>query len=403
VTIQKEVLDRLLLAKSILSHHRVSAAENLHAFSVAKDLLNAHDAADLVFAAIADQQGKLTAKTRSPSMLQSLEQIDTSSEKQAGYFKRLNDARNALKHAGNLPNTVQWRSVAFECFEKLSELCAATLGVSLEEVDESDLLVHPEVKAHIQAAKLASKSDNHRLALEELARALYSSFEASHDWWEIKVGCPNAEDAMRLSALGIPPNDFLKLQDFLPSLRHVSLKEVEICWKQSELGHPGNWRKDSVEFCMDVCTRAAVCIQHAPRTPVSIPFTALYNYQVTAKKDNVEVWEDVVEGHLEHVSGQGSDLRPMRSRKRFLKKGESIIVSPHVRHFVTEDLSPEGGPIRRVRVSHDPLSALFPDYEMAQFVNRSEVEITCIPSGAGLELFPTLKSMPWIDDSSTEY
>jgi hypothetical protein len=83
---------------------------NVH--DVAKQVLNAHDAADLIFAAISDQQNRLPAKDKMPSMIGCLALIDTPVEKHTGYFSQLNDARNGLKHAGNLPSTQQWSSVS---------------------------------------------------------------------------------------------------------------------------------------------------------------------------------------------------------------------------------------------------------------------------------------------------
>jgi len=398
MTLRKEIIGRLLLAKSILSHGRVGPAENPDSIAVAKQVLNAHDAADLVFAAIADQQGRLPPRVKAPSMLQCLDLIETEAEKHSGYFSQLNDARNGLKHAGNFPNATQWARVAEESFLKLCSICSSALGVSLAELDESELLASGRAKNYLIAAKQAIINQDFRLALEELARALYFAVQESGDWWDIEVGVPKAEDALRLSALGVPANEFLRLQDFLPSLSSVGDDTTEVVWKQAEYGHPGNWRQDAVQFCVNACMRTLLCIQQAPPTPPSIPFSALYQFQVTAREDNVEVWEDLVVGQLVHIYGPNADVRPLRSPKRYLKKGDSIIVPPHVQHFITDDASPTGESIKRVRVSCDVFSSLYPGQGRAEFVSRSEVEITCVPSALGRKMFPSLASMAWIDE-----
>jgi hypothetical protein len=73
MSLRKEVLHRLLLAKSILAPARAPALGQSNAHLVAKQVLNAHDAADLTFAAIADHAGKFPAKGRAPSMIECME------------------------------------------------------------------------------------------------------------------------------------------------------------------------------------------------------------------------------------------------------------------------------------------------------------------------------------------
>jgi len=107
-----------------------------NAHLVSKQILNAHDAADLVFAGIADQQNRFPPTK--DSMIQCRDVIDTAGDKHMGYFKQLNDARNTLKHSGVLPNTSYWASVAQDVFDKLSGISQAALGISLSELDESD-------------------------------------------------------------------------------------------------------------------------------------------------------------------------------------------------------------------------------------------------------------------------
>ena len=197
-----EVLHRLLLSKSLLAA-RTASQGGPSPHLVARQVLSAHDAADLTFAAIADHQRKLTTG-KSPSMLQCLELID-SKKKHAAYFKQLNDARNSLKHVGNLPNNNQWATVSQDVFDKLARLCEETLGVSLEDLDESVLLVNEEARTHLDAAKLAKQSQNFKLALEELGTALYISLEAP-PVGDAVVGRPNAEDALKLTAYGVSAN-----------------------------------------------------------------------------------------------------------------------------------------------------------------------------------------------------
>jgi hypothetical protein len=401
MSLKKEVLHRLLLAKSILTTARNSAPEQPNPHVVALDILNAHDAADLVFAAVADHQHKLPAKDKMPPMIGCLGLITTAADKYVGYFVQLNETRNSLKHTGNLPNTNQWAGVGADVFEKLSNICDATLGVSLEGVDESDLLISDEVKALLLAARLARDTEDFRAALAEVAKALFVAFDGHPNLWTVRTGEPKADDALKLTAFGISANDFLRLQEFLPRTSKLGDDPFQIFWRQSEFGHPGNWREDVADFCINCCLRVALNLQNAPSVPHAMEFQDLYDYRVTAKEDNVEVWEDVIDENLENATAYS--FAPFRAHKRYLQKGAFIEVSAHTPNFISDDVSADGGWIKRVRVSESSgLAAIFPDAR-AEFVDLAKVQITCVPKLYMLERFPSLSEMPWERDPTATY
>jgi hypothetical protein len=397
MNLRKEVVHRLLLAKSLLSPARNAPLSQANAHLIARQLLNAHDAADLVFAAVADHESKLPASGNAPSMLKCLELIGQPGKEHADYFKRLNVARENLKHVGNLPNTDQWATVGADVFQKLDSICQTTLAVSLEDLDELELLKSDEVKGHLSAAKQHEASQEFKAALEEVGKALRIALDEQPDLWEMKVGRAKAEDALKLTAFGISANDFLKLQEFLPSVSKFLSDPFQILWKQSEFGHPGNWRDDVADFCINTCSEVALGSQTASEAPLAVEFHYLYEYSVTAKQDQVQVWEDVIEGHLDDMNTDWS--RPFREHKRYLRLGESVRVSSFSQPLVSEDLSLDGEWIKRVRISKDGFASLIPPVR-AEFVDLAQVEITCVPRNIGLlmERFPNLPEIPWHED-----
>jgi hypothetical protein len=316
------------------------------------------------------------------------------------YQTALNEARNALKHTGNLPNTTQWANVDGDVFHKVSSICRATLDISLEELDESELLSNSKVRAHLITAKAARVSQDFKLVLEELSKALFFSLEDAPGFGHIKVGRVNAEDALKLTAFGVSANDFLRLQEFLPMVSTFPTGtdwqfDVEgVLWKQSGFGHPGNWRDDVADFCTSTCLSVALSIQNAPPVPYPREFSTVYEYKVSANEDQVEVWEDLTEEDEHLTQIYSNDARPFRTHKRFLKKGESVVVSPHAQPFVSDDLSRAGEPIKRVRISFDHMmsggiGALFgAGAERADFVNLADVTISCVPNGYLKNFFP---------------
>jgi hypothetical protein len=153
---------------------------------------------------------------------------------------------------------------------------------------------------------------------------------------------------------------------------------LDVFWKQNGFGHPGNWREDVVEFCISTYLNVALSIQHAPSIPYAQEFSGLYKYKVTAKVDQVEVWEDLAdeEEHLSHVGSNNE--RPFRTHKRYLSKGTSVFVPALSQPLVSDDQSPSGEPIKRVRVSKDEIGSMyglatgFPG--RAEFVDLDKVE-----------------------------
>jgi len=407
MSLRKEVLYRLLLAKSVLSPYTNTMAAWPNPYLVAKQLLSAHDAADLVFASIADHQRKLPAKGKAPSMLECLDLVHSSTGKHAGYFKQLNDARNSLKHVGNLPNTNQWGTVGQDVFAKLSQLCSATLGISLEDADESELLSNAEVKTFLAEARTAAASQDFRLALEAIGKALFVTLEDAPDMGVIDVGRAKAEDALKLTAYGVSANDFLRLQEFMPRVSGLPLwatsarEPLEVGWVQSQFGHPVNWNGEVVDFCLRTCIHAALSLQGAPPIPYAREFSHFYDYRVTAKNDQVEVWEDLID-ESECTANVGADWsRPCRVHNRFLKKNESVVVRLHGERFVSDDLSLSGEPMKRVRISYDEMGGmggLLGRAERAEYVNLADVDIMCIPTALGHDQFPNLPVVPWEED-----
>lgn len=400
MSLRKEVLDRLILAKSILSSAGRALGGQPNAHVIARRVLNAHDAADLVFASIADHQRKLPSKGKAPAMMECLALID-SANKHEGYFRQLNEARNGLKHVGNLPNSGQWADVVEDVFDKLSDLCGQTLGISFEQLDRAELLFSDKARAYLAAARAARLSGDFRLALEEIGKALFVSLEHVSGAGGIQVGNAKAEDALKLTAFGVSANDFLRLQEFLPSISGRPREAFdhwqpdEVSWKQSEFGHPGNWREEVVDFCIEAYLDIGLRVQDALPIPNAIELWILYQYRVTAKDDQVEVWRDAVQAHRGGVTSL--ELQPIKQHKRYLKKGESVTISASTKPLVSEDLSVDGKLIKRVQVSPTNYSFGFgADY--AEFVNFDQVEIVCVPAERAHERYSSLPEVPWQED-----
>lgn len=391
MTIRQEVIQRLLLAKSILAPYRFAPWAEPDSHTVAVQVMASHDAAYLVFAALADHQGKLNP-SKAPSMLKCLELIDLAGtlEKPTTYFRDLNDVRNSLKHVGNLPNTKQWGRVGPVTYGKLSETCRACVSLSLDEIDESSLLRDPTVRAHLVDAKAAIAAREYKQALEEIGKALSVLLDTNAAVGNIFVGEPKAEDAIKLAGFGVPANDFLRLQEFLPRVNSLGDNPFVITWKQSQFGHAGNWREDAANFCLETFLQIAPRIQDARWIPNAIELWYCYEYKVTATEDNVEIWEEVRSSRIGEALQTKKKISELQKEE---SKTFSAIHQPLVELWYDQV---EGELFRIVRLwNESAIIGLLP----MRFVLFDKVKITCVPKEWAHEELARLEEIPWQPDT----
>lgn len=399
--LRPEIVQRLLLAKAILTPHRLAPWGQPDAHTIARQVLASHDAADLVFAALADYQGKLTnASGKTPSMVECLNLIkvkERAAEKPTTYFRDLNEVRDSLKHVGILPNTRQWGQVGQDTYEKLSLVCHVCIGRSLDEIDESALLRDEEVRRYFNIARDAAAAGQFMQTLKEVGKALCVLLDANTAVGGITVGEAKAEDAIKLSGFGIPANEFLRLQEFLPRVFRLGEGPFTITWKQSEFGHPGNWREDAAQFCLETFLHIAPLIQDAKWIPGAIEFRYLYEYKITSKEENIEIWEEV------QLATDYDETEKTKRKVGQLQKGESKTFSAFHQPLVSSWYDDRTGSfLKIVELQDDSRMHGLGLPEPRRFVEFDKVTISCIPNALALDRLPNLTDIPWRPDDETE-
>jgi hypothetical protein len=420
---KKEVLERLLLAKHLLGKARRHPVAEPDRFFLAEQIISAHDASELALAAICAHCGTAPAREKQYLMnyLDSLRELHPGREVSGReYFRQLNQARIGIKHYGILPDPKQWARTAETVYDYLSEWSGSYLGVSLDDLDESGLLRSPRVVAKYEAAKAAAEGQGYREAFERLAEGLQILFAENPALRGLQVGRPNPEDAIRLTGFGVHANDFLALQEFLPEVVNGFLGVGVVRWKQSKFGHPGNWREDAVGFCLRVFLDVALKIQHAEWIPGAIEFSVLYEYNITALRDGVEVWREAPEPHeagratsmmgaLERLVG-----KTRREVVRILKGGESLraqsvsFPGPRLPTPILPLMGLTGTGKEEARRGPGPQKAApvpdavlelwgVPLLDALTYVSMGDVNVTCVPRDDDFvkKHFPGLPETDW--------
>ncbi|MFH1699115.1 MAG: hypothetical protein ABIE07_00895 [Candidatus Zixiibacteriota bacterium] len=103
--ISQEVIDRLLMAKSLLGTIESIEIENPDKYIVAHNILTAHDATELAIAGVAHHEDKLPQKKTFLSYFEALKNQIPNMESHISYFTQLNSVRVGIKHTGSFPDS----------------------------------------------------------------------------------------------------------------------------------------------------------------------------------------------------------------------------------------------------------------------------------------------------------
>jgi hypothetical protein len=389
--LKPEVLDRLLLSKSFLEKIRFQpvAAHDRH--TLAANIIAAHDAAELALAGVCDQLGCLPQKGSSYLMeyFESYKAARGRDLYARDYFRNVNSTRNSLKHQGLFPDAKQWSRVGETVFQHITKWCWDDLTESFSELDESALLLDTKVKSLYDEARQSARDANYKTTLEKLARALSIVFEENAALRGFEAGNASTEDVIRVVGFGIHGNDFLALQQFLPRISRWGPDANTPQWKQSAFGHPGNWREDSAEFCLHAFVDVAVKLQSAQWIPGPLGRDVLYDQQIEAVRDGVELRQDLAKGapsNAWEILGGG---KTKRETKQLLQRGEKL------RAIVHRAATPfYGGSAKNENtLTVTPLGTTFEFWN----VLASDVRVTCVPkeTESVKRYFPWLPEIDW--------
>ena len=390
---QQDVFERLLLAKALLSEIDVVPTVRPDSLTTARYVLIAHDAAELVLGAVARH---LQCSVKYPAYLMNYaEAIRQKTEQDIPYrdfFLNLNRQRVNVKHHGLMPNVEQWGNVAEAAYRNISSVCERYLNLRLAQLDESILVRHEGAKHLFAEAKAEYQRAEYRFALEKLAHALFILFKDNPALRSMTIGKPHAEDAIKLTAFGVNANEFLAMQEFLPSVSEDK-GSVSFRWGQERYGHPANWTQEAAEFCLKTVIHVAIRIQSATWIPSAIEFLYAYEHKVTALEDNVEIvrgGKQIGSSALSALLSPPTELTVVRK----LTKGESIIgmVNRNKQDSLLSALGgqQESGPETLSISTYGP-ERIWGDVE------ASKVRVTCVPRDNEFvrKYYPHLQEIAW--------
>jgi hypothetical protein len=284
IPIRRENLRRILLARHFLGMSPTQLSPSASPLTVAQAVLHAHDAAELVTAAVASHiEAPLKQKMFLMEYIEAIEQKTRQAFPGRSFFSDLNEARRVAKHHGLLPAVADFHDAPEKTKMQLDSACRVHLGSGLEEIGLEVLIELDSTLDLYKQARNAKDNQDYKLALELLGRALRDLLDASP--FVIEVGAADPKAALELIGLGVDPFTFLSMQEFLPTVHFNGSVE----WKTRETGHQGNWTCINVDFCLEAFLDIAVKVQNAPSRPVAVSFDYIFDDVLTAKTNEVVV------------------------------------------------------------------------------------------------------------------
>ena len=158
---EQHVFERLLLAKALLGEIDVVPTVRPDSLTTARYILIAHDAAELVLAAITRHlQCMITDRASLMDYVGAIKQKVGQEVPHRNFFSDLNRQRVDVKHHGLMPNVEQWGNVAEVAYQNISSVCERYLNIQLAQLDESILVRHEGAKCLIAEAKTAYQRED---------------------------------------------------------------------------------------------------------------------------------------------------------------------------------------------------------------------------------------------------
>jgi hypothetical protein len=195
-----EVLNRLLIGRELLRSFGPNLTPQSDALTVARGIMTAQDASELITSAIAEH---LLAQPKDraglPEYIENIEKGSNAVFPGRSFFNALNRARVLFKHYGALPNVPEFHQVLSRASDHLDQACLLHLGIALAELDLSLLITDSDVRELYTEAVSLSRAKKYREALETIANAMQEAQRAFPIY--IGVGQPDSEVALQANRI----------------------------------------------------------------------------------------------------------------------------------------------------------------------------------------------------------
>ncbi|MFE2684490.1 hypothetical protein [Streptomyces mirabilis] len=263
-------------------------------------LLAFHDSVELFLVLVGDHiDAQLDRNTHFLDYWNKLKKADNSvSLTGQPRMRRLNDLRNSLKHAGQLPPVEELDNARTDVTAFFGDNVPRVFpGLSFDSIDMTDVIPQNEVRGHAKKATERATSGARALAMVSIARAygllmqgytgrgfgrnlskdpfIASSIDSvfrkvdrnagriGTQLGQVAEAVPDIQDAMRVMALGLDFNQYLRFQSLLPKAFYLEHEAHDEKVAQTSEEHGMVPDQDEFQFCHQFLVTAALRVAAA--------------------------------------------------------------------------------------------------------------------------------------------
>ncbi|OFZ54614.1 MAG: hypothetical protein A3D92_08215 [Bacteroidetes bacterium RIFCSPHIGHO2_02_FULL_44_7] len=265
--IRAEVLNRMILAKSLLRSAESLCGATADILSFSKGILFLHDAAESALGAVADHL-HAAIPNKDIHLLGYFDLIDPKDPSKSTLpyrtqMKVLNTLRVNIKHSGILPSIKENIHMPSVVRNLLEVSCLVHFGMPLDEVSLKSLIKKKAVVQQIKKAEEALSKKKYQECLLHSAYAMYEIFDrmwAPQRGEEIVYADPrsNINAELRLIEKNVALDLYRRFKLITPIIgKNMKTNDLVARWDRL-YGNPGNWNAENARFCLDFCIDVAL-------------------------------------------------------------------------------------------------------------------------------------------------
>lgn len=310
-TIRPEVLQRLILGKSLLVAGTGACTDQVDRAAFTRGILMLHDAAEAVLGAVADH---LHVELKSKHSLLDYYELIKSADalhRAVPYktqMRNLNQIRIDAKHLGVLPDPKTNAYLPKTVWALCRALCSTYLAVDFDSASLKSLIREERVRLYVEGAEAHIAGARFEEALTSLAHAMFIICDRyrlpilqglGQDQQDVQFpDIFSTYQTVELLGHGVDPYLYHRFKNLTPRIgRRAADHESLVVWWEKDYGHPGNWTERNARFCLNFCVETALKFQREPDEGYTIiDYSNLYEDVIEPTGERATFWSGLAKG-----------------------------------------------------------------------------------------------------------
>lgn len=305
--VRVEIIRRMIFSKSLFREAKAACSQKNDQFTLARGILLLHDAVESALSAVADHlHARIKERNYLLGYFDCIEEADELKRKlpHRTQIVNLNTIRKDIKHHGILPDPREADPTVAAAESLLVELAEAYLGLDYLQLSLKDLIQESAVRSFVEKAETYAEKEQFEQALIALGYAVYHITESWTIPWMRDLFVKAEERApvlftepygkdfiVTLLEHGVDPFTYYRFRNLTPRLGRVTDSGKVVYHWDKEYGHPGNWTRKNVQFCLDFCVDVALKFEKRPSYEYDlVSYREIFEDEIVPTGDKAVFW-----------------------------------------------------------------------------------------------------------------